>query len=212
MVNKSEWLTITELSESTRIADSTVRRYLHTFSVFFKHDGNLRGKRYDKNAIKILNRIRELYEKGYDNKKVHSFLDEEFPPIFDNVDEISRENNHGNSHENNHEDSEKSPFIAISREDVEEIKKALAEQKMTLDEQRVIIRALLESHQKQNQTIERQGETIQQLVEDLEKHRLLIVPKEVAATTVTEEVDEVQEDKEETPPKKKGFFNRIFGR
>ena len=196
MTSEAKWLTVTELSDATKIADSTTRRYLHTFSVFFKHDGSVRGKRYDKNAIKILNRIRELYEKGYENKKVYSFLEEEFAPIFDSEKvaeeaETSREDTHENSGESRH--------IRILNEELSFIKESLMKQEKFNE-------YLL-------QTVLKQGQTIQDLVEELEKQRLLPSPVEETAASTIEEVETVEiVEKVETDPKKKGLFKRIFGK
>lgn len=194
-MSKNNWLTITELADETKIADSTIRRYLHTFSVFFKHDGNIRGRRYEKNAIKVLNRIRELYEKGYDNRKVHSFLEEEFTVILDS----------GNGDKNSHENNDKSPYIAIRSEDLEEIKAALVEQKQ-------FNKVLLEILQRQETTIQKQALMIQELVENQEKERLLLSTiEEMAATknetAAEEKIEEVVQEKS----KKKGFLQKIFG-
>jgi len=201
-MGENNWLTITELAEETKIADSTIRRYLHTYTVFFKHDGNVRGRRYEKNAIKVLNRIRELYEKGYDNRKVHSFLEEEFTVILDSE---KVKNDSGNSHENSQEDSEKSPYIAIRSEDLEGIKLALAEQKE-------FNKVLLGILQRQEMTIQKQAVMIRELVEDQEKERLLLSTIEEMAATKTEtdtegRIEEVVQEK----PKKKGFLQKIFG-
>lgn len=93
-----EWLTVSELAERTDIAESTVRRYLNNFEMFFNDKGGKRSKRYEEMAVKVLNRIRELYEKGFESVEVRRVLSEEFSLIIDGESsEVKRENKDDNA-------------------------------------------------------------------------------------------------------------------
>lgn len=108
--------TISEIAEKANIAESTVRRYLHNFRIFFKNLGGTRGKRYDESAVKVLIRIKNLFDQGYDTEKAIDILSHEFTVILD-----------GDSSENKHEITDVPTFATA--EDMAEIKAALEEQK-----------------------------------------------------------------------------------
>ena len=93
-----EWLTISELAGKTDIAESTIRRYLNNFDNFFNDTGGKRSKRFEETAVKVLIRIRELYEKGYESEEVRRVLSQEFSLIIDGE---SSENKQGNKVKNN---------------------------------------------------------------------------------------------------------------
>ncbi len=112
----SKTLIISELAERSNIPESTVRRYLHNFRIFFNNLGGTRGKRYDESAVKVLIRIKNLFDQGYDTEKAISILSTEFIVILD-----------GDSGEDKHEITDVALFA--TSEDMAEIKAALEEQK-----------------------------------------------------------------------------------
>ncbi|RBO11080.1 MerR family transcriptional regulator [Pantoea sp. 3_1284] len=83
VIRISEWLTISELAARTDISESTIRRYLQNFSMFFHTKGGKRSKQYEGNAVKVLERIRELFEKGYETMEVRKALSKEYGMIID---------------------------------------------------------------------------------------------------------------------------------
>ncbi|MFC7394002.1 MerR family transcriptional regulator [Scopulibacillus cellulosilyticus] len=79
----TEWLTIKELAERTNITDSSIRRYISNFPDFFAHRGGQRGRRYEDSAVKVLARIKTLYEERFETADVEAALKNEFPKIID---------------------------------------------------------------------------------------------------------------------------------
>ncbi|MED1421068.1 MerR family transcriptional regulator [Bacillus smithii] len=140
----SEYLTIAELAEQAGIPNSTCRRYLANFESFFVVKGGSRLKKYEAEAANILKRIKQLYDEGKDTNEIRNILANEFPLVI--------------SHDDQRETREKvanTPTLATS-EDVEEIKKALEEQKKfnemllkKLDEQNRYIKESLEKRDRQ---------------------------------------------------------------
>lgn len=206
-MEKKSLLTISELAEVTEIPESTVRRYLHTFSAFFDPKGGKRYKQYEAVAsTNVLKTIKELYEKGYEKEYIHTVLSEKFTTIL----EV--------------EEDEKTdlPSIATSEdvvkllEGIEELKKGYQDLKNDREEDTAFKKALLEKVESQDKTIQKLAEWVQQLVEEKESERLLPSPVETAATTIEEiETVETMETVEKVvtdPPPKKGFFKRIFGK
>ena len=76
-----EWLSINELATRTNIADTTIRRYIAKFPDFFLSKGGSRSKRYEDSAIKILIRIKDLYDGGFESEAVESTLRTEFSTV-----------------------------------------------------------------------------------------------------------------------------------
>lgn len=184
--NLSKTLTISELAEKANIAESTVRRYLHNFRIFFNNLGGTRGKRYDESAVKILIRIKNLFDQGYDTEKAISILSHEFTVVLDG-------DNSGDNHENKHEITDV-PMFATA-EDVAEIKAALEEQK-------VFNQLLLEKLTEQDMYIRRSMEKRDALL--VESLRTIQAEKMAIAETAA------SEDKQDE--KKPSFFGRLFGK
>lgn len=124
-----EWLTINELASSTGIPDTTVRRYIAKFSVFFVSKGGSRGKRYESSGVAVLVQIKDLYEKGLETEQVANELSGNFPIIIKS------------------EEPAKLPAIATSDE-ITEVKQALVELKLSND-------ALLEALRERDEDIRR---------------------------------------------------------
>lgn len=79
--------TIAEISELAAIPNSTCRRYLTTFEMFFMEVGGSRLKKYETQAIDVLKRIKQLYDEGKDVQEIDSILKSEFPLVIDGDEE-----------------------------------------------------------------------------------------------------------------------------
>src|SRR3954462_15928408 len=110
-----EYLSINQLAEQTLIPDTTVRRYIAKFPDFFHYKGGSRSRRYEDSGIKILKRIKDLYDQGYETDQADEVLRKEFTMIVDG-------DNVENSAEKPH-----TPALATV-EDVTEIKELLKQQ------------------------------------------------------------------------------------
>lgn len=108
-----EWFTITELAEKTNIPDTTIRRYIQKFPDFFHFKGGSRSKRYEEISIKILVRIKNLFDGGFETDQVDATLRSEFPMVVDGDKQEEKET--------------KTPALATA-EDIAEIKEALKAQ------------------------------------------------------------------------------------
>jgi len=76
-----EWFSINELAARTNIPDTTVRRYIGKFSDFFLAKGGTRSKKYEDSAVKILIRIKDLYDSGFETEAIESTLRTEFSTV-----------------------------------------------------------------------------------------------------------------------------------
>lgn len=140
------WFTVRQLSDETTIAENTVRRYISKFEDFFVSKGGTRSRLYERDAINVLIRIKNLYDSGCETEQVRETLRNEFPITYD-----------ANATK---EDKSSTPVI-IANEDLMEIKKALEEQKE-------FNRLLLERLNKQEEYIENTLEKRdQKLVENM---------------------------------------------
>lgn len=110
----NEWLNIQELAEQTNIPDTTIRRYISKFSNFFIHKGGARSRRYEDTAVKVLIRIKQLYDDGHESEEVDNTLRKEFAVVIDGDKEKSFE-------------KASTPALATA-DDMAEIKEALKQQ------------------------------------------------------------------------------------
>lgn len=76
-----KWLSVAELSRRARIPESTTRRYLTRFEMFFRMEERSRGRRYHPDAVVILTRIQSLYAAGAESDEINRILSEEYPII-----------------------------------------------------------------------------------------------------------------------------------
>lgn len=136
-----EYYSITELAEKTQIAESTARRYIANFPDFFMVQGGARSRRLESTAIKVLLRIKQLFDNGYETSQVDATLRNEFPMFVE-----------GNKPE---ESEKKAPALATA-EDMQEVKEVLKQQQefnkllmQKLEQQERYIKDSLESRDKQ---------------------------------------------------------------
>lgn len=184
--NLSKTLTISELAEKANIAESTVRRYLHNFRIFFNNLGGTRGKRYDESAVKVLIRIKNLFDQGFDTEKAISILSHEFTVVLD-----------GENDEDKQEITDV-PTFATS-EDVAEIKAALAEQKVF---NQLLMEKLTEQDRYIKESMNKRDKLLLESLRAIQSEKL-----EIAETAASEEMEKV---KTGTPEKKRSFFLRLF--
>lgn len=78
-----EWLSHLELAKFAEIPESTSRRYINLFPNYFRTDVGIRGKKYHVEGARVLQRIQELYQDGYDTEKIEPELAKEFPRYID---------------------------------------------------------------------------------------------------------------------------------
>lgn len=139
-----EWLGVKQLTKETGIHENTIRRYLSTFSQFFSYTGGRRSRRYESSAVGVLNRIRGLYNEGFETPEVAKVLSEEFPVLLDAEQFEDRPASEG------------LPAV-VPAEEVTELKE-------TLKKQIEFSRLLLDSHNEQKALME-------QLLKDNEEQR-----------------------------------------
>ncbi|WP_233191699.1 MerR family transcriptional regulator [Sporosarcina sp. P18a] len=156
--NMAEWLTIPQLAERSKIAESTVRRYLSTFCYFFNDKGGKRSKRYDSKAVEVLKRIRKLFGDGKESSEVRRILSQEFSMT---VDGDSSEDDSDNKTEN----------IDLPA--------------LTTSQDVVVIRELLEEQRDFNKTllnILHQQETRIQLMEEMQNSKVAATTEAIENT------------------------------
>lgn len=139
MIVMEKWYSVAELAEETGIPEPSLRRYLARFSIYVVSKGGKRAKKYDPTTIELLNRVKSLYDAGYETEGIKKLIKNEFPVIMSDKENEKTEENPN------------LPALATA-EDVAEIKQALAEQKefnklliQRLTEQERFIRETLES-------------------------------------------------------------------
>jgi DNA-binding transcriptional MerR regulator len=132
-----EWLNISELAERTHIPETSIRRYITKFPDFFISKGGTRSRRYENSAVKILLRIKTLFDSGYESEEVSLTLRKEFPRLM----------------EGDHQKKESVIPAMPTAEDISEIKEALNEQRefnklllQKLEQQERYIKESLENH------------------------------------------------------------------
>lgn len=183
-----EWYSINELAEKTNIPDTTVRRYISKFPDFFLHKGGTRSRRYEETAVKVLVRIKNLYDIGYETEQVDEVLRKEFAMVIDG-------DNVGDSVE-----KAVAPTLATA-EDMTEIRQALEEQREFNKQQQAFNEALIAKlNAQENYIKESLVKRDQALLEEM-RHRL-DEQKAVAELAATVELEKKN---------KSTFWSRLFG-
>lgn len=155
-----EWFTITELAEKTSIPDTTIRRYIQKFNEFFPHKGGSRSRRYEEVSVKILVRIKNLFDSGYETDQVDATLRNEFPMVVDG---------------DKQEVMEFTPTLATA-EDINEIKEALKQQ----NEFNQLLLEKLESQERYiKESLEKRDQVLMESLRTMQEDKKLLL--EVAA-------------------------------
>lgn len=165
-----EWLNINELSEQTLIPDTTVRRYIQKFPDFFTYKGGSRSRRYESSGIKVLKRIKNLYDQGYETDQVDEVLRQEFPVIVD-----------GDTVADNTEKAY-TPTLATV-EDVAEIKDALKEQR---EFNKLLLEKLDNQERYIKESIEKRDQVLMETMRVMQEERKAI--QETASTKEEEKL------------------------
>src|SRR5699024_12620862 len=82
-----EWLSVTQLSKTLEIPETTTRRYLNTFDKYFRWEQIGRGKKYDPDSVEILQRIAMLYSEDRETFEIKKILADEY--AYTNDEEIN---------------------------------------------------------------------------------------------------------------------------
>src|SRR5699024_9124498 len=78
-----EWLSVTQLSKTLEIPETTTRRYLNTFDEYFRWEQIGRGKKYDPDSVEILQRIAMLYSADSEIFEIKKILAYEYASTID---------------------------------------------------------------------------------------------------------------------------------
>src|SRR5699024_8724245 len=73
-----EWLSVTQLSKTLEIPETTTRRYLNTFDEYFRWEQIGRGKKYDPDSVEIYQRIVMLYIADRKTIEIKKILADEY--------------------------------------------------------------------------------------------------------------------------------------
>lgn len=73
-----EWLSVTQLSNSLEIPETTTRRYLNSFEEYFRWEQVGRGKKYEPSSVEILQRIAMLYGTDRETIEIKKILANEY--------------------------------------------------------------------------------------------------------------------------------------
>ena len=76
-------LTLPELARQAGVSESTSRRYAKNFSEFIPGERKGRVTVYPSASVTVLQRIKQLYEAGYNTEQVHDRLSEEFDKVIE---------------------------------------------------------------------------------------------------------------------------------
>ena len=178
-----EWLNIQELAERTMIPDTTVRRYISKFNTYFVAKGGARSKRYEDSGVKVLLRIKQLYDNGYESDEVDNKLKKEFAVVMDG--------------DNEQEQAEKvaTPTLATV-EDVAEIMDALKQQQ---DFNKLLIEKMAEQDRYMRESMEKRDKLLLESLRTIQAEKLAIEESAVSSEAKRDEG-------------KSSFISRLFGK
>lgn len=72
-----------ELADASGVPESTTRRYITRFDIYFVNDGKVRGRKYHPSGVAVLVRIKGLYDAGSQTDDIMDALAGEFPMTLD---------------------------------------------------------------------------------------------------------------------------------
>lgn len=75
------WYSVAELAEETGIPEPSIRRYLTRFSIYVVSKGGTRARKYDASTIRLLKRVKSLYDSGHETEGIKKLIKNEFPLI-----------------------------------------------------------------------------------------------------------------------------------
>lgn len=157
------YLNINELAEKTGIPDTSVRRYIAKFPHFFKYKGGTRSRRYEEKGVKILIRIKALYDSGYETDQADEILMREFPMIIDG-DKV--------------EEKSVIPYMATADDVAEIVRRETEPLKKALEEQMNFNKVLLEKLEQQQNSLDKRDKLLLESIKEIQERKRI----EVAAT------------------------------
>lgn len=152
-----EWLNIQELAHQTNIPDTTIRRYISKFSTFFIYKGGARSRRYEDTAVKVLIRIKQLYDDGHESEEVDNTLRNEFSVVIDGDNEESFE-------------KASTPALATA-DDMAEIKEALKQQQ---EFNKLLIEKLADQERYIKETLEKRDHLFLESIKTIQEEKALL--------------------------------------
>lgn len=176
-----EWMNINELAERTLIPDTTVRRYISKFSTYFVSKGGARSKRYEDSGVKVLIRIKQLYDDGFESDEVDRVLRKDFAVVVDG--------------DNEQEQAEKAVVPTLAT--VEDIAKIMDALKQQQDFNKLLIEKLAEQDRYIKESMEKRDKQLLDSLRAIQDEKLAIAESAASDETKKEE-------------KKPSFFSRLF--
>lgn len=73
-----EWISVTQLSKTLEIPETTIRRYLNNFEEYFRWEQVGRGKKYHPSSVEILQRVAVLYDSDRGTAEIKKILADEY--------------------------------------------------------------------------------------------------------------------------------------
>lgn len=131
-----DWLSVSQLSKTLNIPETTARRHLNNFEEYFRWEQIGRGKKYHPGSVDILQRIAVLYDSDRETAEIKNILADEYAFVV----------------EEDKEPTTKPPTYDVTgklnefQQKQEEFNKQLIEK---LHEQQEYIKELLENHEKE---------------------------------------------------------------
>lgn len=154
-----EYLTVAEIEKQTGISNASIRRYLREFEAFFTPKGGSRIKKYEDGAVKVLQRIKILYDEGLDTHEIHGILTNEFPMMIDGEEPVKKEK------------IAEVPTLATS-EDIAEIKEMMKLLVKKLDERDEAIR---QRDEYIKQSLERRDRELMKAIRESQQKKIAAV-------------------------------------
>lgn len=150
-----KWYSVAELAEVTGISEPTLRRYLLTFKLYVVSTGGKRARKYDPATVKLLSRVKSLYDSGYETDGIKELIRNEFPLIISDKEKAEMERNID------------TPSLATSEDvirlekTVEELKNIILEERAEREELREAVRQLLAAtNRNQKESIEQESQLL----------------------------------------------------
>jgi DNA-binding transcriptional MerR regulator len=161
---EAKYLNINELAERTGIPDTSVRRYIAKFPHFFKYKGGTRSRRYEDKSVKVLLRIKTLYDSGYETDQADEILRQEGFAMIVDGDKV--------------EEKSVIPYM-VTAEDVAEIVRRETEPlKKALEEQMNFNKVLIEKLEQQQKSLDKRDQLLLESIKEIQERKRI----EVAAT------------------------------
>lgn len=174
-----DWLSVSQLSKTLNIPETTIRRYLNNFEEYFLSEQIGRGRKFNPRSIEILQRIALLYSRDYETAEIKRMLADEFPYTVEN--------------HNNHDTPTHPPAYDVSgkldvfQKQQEEFNKLLLKQ---LQEQQIYVREMAA-----NRLVNQEDKRIERFEQILAERKVTKLLEEEAMSVWQEKPKEEREKK-----------------